>query len=473
MSKARLILFGALLAAPALAQFNGATLPQHGGISFPSGALDAEVVLPKSGSGFQVFFRAPNGEELPASSASGVSLAVNHGAGPAEKIALSIDDSGEAWQGKSTSAQPGSQPITGAHLIWNFRGAAQDTEIPFAAVCHAEMENTPRAVKAGEAEQLGFYIRDFLGRPVKTLQIEHEKPMHLMIVSRDLADFWHIHPQPSPSGLFRVGHTFPNGGHYRLYVDYTLVNGPNRIESFDLDVAGPAKPPVRLTVTKNEAVMSGIRMVLTTNKPLRAMEDITFSMAVTDAASGAPVTNLQPYLGAWAHIAVISEDTQEFLHVHPIEEQGQLSAAAAKPGLPTPSTIRTATGFRHAGLYKMWVQVQRNGVVTAHPFVFQVAAAATQVSQGARPPAGATLVKVSSGGFEPATIQAKAGQPLKLAFYRPDAANCAREVVFPGIGIRKELPVGQTVVVDITPSKTGPLAFECGMKMLKGTLIVK
>jgi Cupredoxin-like domain len=245
------------------------------------------------------------------------------------------------------------------------------------------------------------------------------------------------------------------------------------VDPFDLDVAGAARPPAQLVVTKNEAVMSGIRMVMTANKPLRSMEDIVFNLAVMDAATSAPVTNLQPYLGAWAHIAIISEDTKDFLHVHPMEEQGQLSAAAARPGQPTPSTIRMATGFRHPGLYKMWVQVQRNGVVTAHPFVFQVAAAATLISQGPRPPAGATLVKVSSSGFEPATIQAKAGQPLKLAFYRPDAANCAREVVFPDIGIRRDLPVGQTVVVDITPSKSGSVGFECGMKMLKGTLIVK
>ena len=322
MNKTRLFLCAALLATPALAQFNGATAPEHGGISFPSGLLDAEVVLPKSGGPFQVFFRAPNGEELPASAAAGVTLAINHGAVPAEKIALSIDESGEAWQGKSA----GAQPISGAHLLWNFRGAAVDTEVPFTGVCHAEMDNAPHAAKAGAPEELGFYIRDFLGRPVKTLQIEHEKPMHLIVVSRDLADFWHIHPQLSPSGLFRVAHTFPSGGHYRLYLDYTLVSGPNRVDQFDLDVAGPAKPAVRLAPGRNEAVMDGIKMVLTTSKPLRAMEDIGFNMAVTDAASGAPITNLQPYLGAWAHIAIISEDTERLPPRASDRRAGELSA---------------------------------------------------------------------------------------------------------------------------------------------------
>ena len=101
------------------------------------------------------------------------------------------------------------------------------------------------------------------------------------------------------------------------------------------------------------------------------------------------------------------------------------------------------------------------------------APAGANVTQGPHAPPGSVLVNVSMIGFDPASIAAKAGQPLKLAFFRPNAANCGREVVFPDLGIRKELPPGQTVVVDITPPKSGPLVFECGMKMLKGQLIVR
>lgn len=94
-------------------------------------------------------------------------------------------------------------------------------------------------------------------------------------------------------------------------------------------------------------------------------------------------------------------------------------------------------------------------------------------AQGPHVPPGAVLVNISMVGFDPATIDAKAGQPIKLAFYRPNAQNCAREVVFPDLGIKKELPPGQTTVVDITPPRTGPLAFACGMNMLKGKLLVR
>jgi hypothetical protein len=106
-------------------------------------------------------------------------------------------------------------------------------------------------------------------------------------------------------------------------------------------------------------------------------------------------------------------------------------------------------------------------------FVTRVAPADANVTPGPHAPPGSVLVNVTMIGFDPELIEAKAGQPLKLAFFRPNAANCGSEVVFPSLGIRKELPPGQTVVVDITPPKSGPLGFECGMKMLKGQLIVR
>jgi plastocyanin domain-containing protein len=83
------------------------------------------------------------------------------------------------------------------------------------------------------------------------------------------------------------------------------------------------------------------------------------------------------------------------------------------------------------------------------------------------------LIKVSSAGYEPARIQTKAGQPLKLAFFRVDAENCGRLVRFPSLGIERELPPGQTVVIEVTPRKSGSLTFSCGMNMMHGELLVQ
>jgi plastocyanin domain-containing protein len=66
----------------------------------------------------------------------------------------------------------------------------------------------------------------------------------------------------------------------------------------------------------------------------------------------------------------------------------------------------------------------------------------------------------------------KKGQPVKLAFYRADADNCGGEVVFSKQNIKKKLPVGETVLVEFTPTEAGEIAFACGMDMMRGKLVV-
>src|SRR5215469_17907818 len=109
----------------------------------------------------------------------------------------------------------------------------------------------------------------------------------------------------------------------------------------------------------------------------------------------------------------------------------------------------------------------------ALPFVLRVGAGGVSVSQVPQAPSDAVLVKVSAAGYQPSQIPAKAGRPLKLAFFRVDAQNCGRLVRFPSLGIERELPPGRTVVIEVTPRKSGPLAFSCGMNMMKGELLVQ
>lgn len=451
-----------------LAQGMGRLQPHHGGVLFASGPVDAEFVL-KPNAGYQLYFTDSKGGELPASVVNDLVLTIKRGSGAPESVKLHIDDEGESWIGAGESS---AGQIASASISYKFEGMPQQTEIPFANGYRAEFKTVPPHPKAGEPVQLVFTIRDFFGHPVTKLDIVHTKPMHLMVVSRDLAEFDHIHPEPAPGNVLRVTHTFLHGGDYRLYADYTPIGAANRIEPFDVTVSGAprAKIPLVPTTTWN-TTLDGLKFVMTTDRPLHTGEDIGFNVVVSDAKTGAQVHNLKPYLGAWAHIAIISEDNQEFLHVHPIEDAVQ--PAATYHGGPSPTEIRMQTGFRKPGIYKMWIQVQRENKVIAAPFIYTVSAGRNMITQGPKVPAGAVLVNVSSAGFEPMHIPAKAGQQLKLAFYRADAQNCAQQVIFPGLGIKKDLPPGQTVEIDVTPRKTGTLGFSCGMKMLHGDLLVR
>ncbi len=92
-------------------------------------------------------------------------------------------------------------------------------------------------------------------------------------------------------------------------------------------------------------------------------------------------------------------------------------------------------------------------------------------------PAGASGVQQVTigvrGGYSPATVRVKAGQPVRLVFDRQETSGCSEEVVFPDFGIRRFLPAFQQTAVEVTPATPGRYEFTCGMSMLRGSLIAE
>jgi uncharacterized protein (DUF58 family) len=239
---------------------------------------------------------------------------------------------------------------------------------------NAELKATPAQPKAGEPVTLTLTVRDAQGAPVRDLPLVHEKPLHLLVVSRDLAEFAHLHPEPQPDGAYQVRHVFPVGGDYKLYADFA-PKGAQQVEQFELTASGPARPAARLVADAPPVkTVGGLRVTMQPDKPLRAGEAAMLRFSVADAATGKPVTNLQPYLGALAHFVILSEDTRDFLHAHPMEEGAHgAHGAHGVHGQASPSAVSAHTTFPRAGLYKAWAQFQRNGQVITVPFVVRVA----------------------------------------------------------------------------------------------------
>jgi plastocyanin domain-containing protein len=82
-------------------------------------------------------------------------------------------------------------------------------------------------------------------------------------------------------------------------------------------------------------------------------------------------------------------------------------------------------------------------------------------------------VVVTSNGFEPSTINVRAGQPLRLVITREVDRTCATDIVIEDYGIKKALPLNKPVEVRFTPKKTGTIRYACAMGMIAGSLIVK
>ena len=334
---------------------------------------------------------------------------------------------------------------------------------------------------AGAPLRLSFQAQNSQQRPIQFLEYVHERPLHLLIVSDDLAEFEHIHPELVAGDRYEITHTFKSGGRYRLYADFTPPGGAQRVESFDLTLRGQQRVAVKLAADKNwESETKGVKVAMTARQPLRAGEDIELSFAIRDKTTGKVPENLTPYLGAWAHFVLIDEALQSFIHAHPIETQSNVGAtnpihihneSASSQG-PPPAEIRVLTSFPKAGLYKLWAQFQLGDAVIAQPFVLQVKEAATPSLTKVTIPTDAISIKVGASGFAPARLELSANKPVKLAITRDKEPNCGNRIVFPALGIARDLPLGETVIVALPALPAGELRFTCGMGMYKGALVI-
>ena len=324
--------------------------------------------------------------------------------------------------------------------------------------------------QAGTPFAIRYDIRNQAGRPQLFLEKRHQKPMHLLIASGDLSEFFHVHPAPQPGGGFAIEHTFPHGGTYHLYADYAMAGQGPVVEHKVLQVSGEPRPQQALTITPLTQSVAALTATLAWHQSPRTGVDLPFDITLD-------VNDLEPFLDAWAHFVILSQDHAEFIHAHPLEE----GAVAPVPELdphehkrvsgPSPSRIHSIAGFRRPGQYKLWAQFQRAGQVITFPFVFDVAPGGAPPAPAPTPP-GAIRVEVSAAGFTPASVPVNAGQRVRLAFLRKDAQNCGGVIRFPDLGITRVLPPGEQVLVEFAAPKSGALAFTCGMGMLRGAVVV-
>ena len=77
------------------------------------------------------------------------------------------------------------------------------------------------------------------------------------------------------------------------------------------------------------------------------------------------------------------------------------------------------------------------------------------------------------GGYSPDVIVVGLGRPVRLDFYRDEAASCSEHVKFPDFGIIRDLPAYKTTSIEFMPEKAGEFEFTCGMNMMRGKLIVE
>lgn len=217
------------------------------------------------------------------------------------------------------------------------------------------LHRAPRRGLAG----MQFTVREpDTNRKVTDFAILHEKTFHLFIVSRDLAYFAHVHPEPRPDGTFLLKHPLPPG-EYMVLADFLPSGGSSQMVQRAIISPGP-RPVARSTrlELRPVAVVEGVRFELEA-EGVKAGGEACLTFTLTDAKTGASITDLEPFLGAPAHMLIVRADLTDAIHGHPEETSTSGPTVTFHPLMPAD------------GLYKVWIQVQRGGKVITAPFVLQ------------------------------------------------------------------------------------------------------
>ena len=207
---------------------------------------------------------------------------------------------------------------------------------------------------------LQFRIVDQNGTSVTRYVENHDKLLHLIVVRNDLADFAHVHPELDATGTWRVPVNLSKAGDYRVFADFTADGGPALTLGANLHVAGQYDPQP-LPAVSASTVVDGYTVTLDGAPKVEESSMLT----MTVSRNGKPVTDLQPYLGAYGHLVALRASDLAYLHVHPMGEPGD----GVTPAGPD---IGFHTAFPSAGDYRLFLDFQHQGVVRTAEFTVSV-----------------------------------------------------------------------------------------------------
>jgi hypothetical protein len=223
-----------------------------------------------------------------------------------------------------------------------------------------DLQLIPAVPAPGRPVVLEFIVRDpWKNRPVATFNLVHEKLFHAFVVSEDLRFFQHGHPSLVADGLFQYALTLPTSGMYRVLSDFYPAGAMPQLTTGTFILPGPAPRPAVLRRDDSSQPATNMRIALETI-PGQPLAGNRTQMRFTVDAPRA----LQPYLGAWGHMLVVSNDLIDMMHEHPFRTDGP--------------QVEFEVSFPRSRTYRVWVQFQSDQIVNTVHFDVPVASAESE-----------------------------------------------------------------------------------------------
>jgi hypothetical protein len=193
-------------------------------------------------------------------------------------------------------------------------------------------------------------LKDQNSDVVSDLEVNHEKLMHLIVVSTDLDVYKHLHPVSNQPGIFNVEHGL-EAGDYKLFVDIKPKDLSYEVQPIELMIGSSGEGHDHGALSLDKELMKQVNDHKVTLQPtsLNANEEIQLKF---DLHGESP----EQYLGALGHVVILDEEAQNYIHVHPLEGE--------KPVFQTK--------FTKPGIYKIWSEFQFDGEVFVFPYVVEI-----------------------------------------------------------------------------------------------------
>ncbi|MDV3221937.1 hypothetical protein [Intrasporangium sp.] len=312
----------------------------------------------------------------------GLALGLGRVVGPVgEPAAAHEGTSGDTSGGhdESGDAHDGTDGTDGAHEDDGHAetdgGAASGADVPGGLMVSQDgytLRLTSPTARAGQAVPVTFTVTGPDGTPVTAFDVEHEKRLHLIAVRRDFTGFQHVHPSLAADGTWTTALDLEPGT-WRLFADFKATGAEALTLGADLGVPGTAALAEPVSETRTVHVDD---YTISVTGDLVAGRDAKLTLSVSK--DGKPVTDLEPYLGAYGHLVALREGDLAYLHVHPDGEPGDGRT-------PSGPDVVFYASVPSAGAYRLYLDFQHEGVVRTAPLAVTAAAAGASAPAATAP----------------------------------------------------------------------------------------
>lgn len=220
---------------------------------------------------------------------------------------------------------------------------------------------------ADKENSLAVMLADSNGQPITLDKLKevHTQKVHLLVADETLGDYHHLHPAVKSDGEYVASFVPKKTTSYKVWADITPVDGSQKFVSALVKGKEPCAAPCVQKDLADSAKEAGLMGNLSFEGKLTAGKAVMGSLTIKDE-NGNPVKDLQPVMGAFAHIVGFYEDFNSVAHIHPMGEEPTKAEQRGGPEL------KFHFEPERKGFVKLYAQVKRDDKDIFIPFGIEV-----------------------------------------------------------------------------------------------------